>query len=118
MSAKPEAAAVSRLRARTAAQMAEIKSQEEALSAQLLAAIPKSLSRWSGEAGDMLIQDLLKYGFSGQKYRRDEGSTYGYTNLKEFERRFKELRVAWDGIVNIHIAWDGDYRFQVTFTAA
>lgn len=118
MSANMEAAAISRLREWKEVQMAGIKQREEALVAQLRAVVPESFNTWLNEDGESVIANLLKYGAASRKYRRgkDEGRPYGYTDLEEFERRFNELKAAWNGVANIKISWDGDYRFEVNFT--
>ncbi|MFA5358385.1 MAG: hypothetical protein WC310_01020 [Patescibacteria group bacterium] len=112
-----EKGAISAFRTWKEGRMAEIKRREQELAALLKAAVPQSFSVWLAEAGETVIENLLEYGLSSRKYRREyDGVIYGYTDLNEFEQRFEELKVAWHGVVGIDIIWDGDYRFEVTFT--
>ena len=117
MSSKVETAAITKLRSWIKDFNTEKQKRETALAAQLVKAIPGSLRAWREECGSIIVENLLEYGAASRKYRRDEGGIYGFTSLKEFERRFEELRTAWEGVVEISISWDGDYRFEATFTA-
>ena len=100
-------------------ELEQIKKREEALAAKLQMAVPDTFSEWLGEAGDLVIENLIEFGFASRKYRRaeDDGQIYGYTDLDEFEQRFKQLEAAWSGAVSISISWDERYRFEITFTA-
>jgi hypothetical protein len=115
---KLEPAAISKLRTWKAEQLAEIKKREDALAAELRAAVPDSFSVWLEEDGDRIIEDLFEKGRSRARYSRVEiaDPDYGYTDLKEFKQRFRSLKTAWAGIIKISTWWDGDDRFAVTFT--
>ncbi|MFA5413844.1 MAG: hypothetical protein WC348_04930 [Patescibacteria group bacterium] len=110
---------ISHLREWGEAQLTEIKNREEKVAAKLRAAIPESFAKWREEASDSIISNLIQFGRSSRKYRRDEGEgrTYGYTDLEEFGRRFKQLQAAWSSVVRIKIIWEDDYRFEIFFTA-
>lgn len=117
MSSKLKAGAITELRAEVERQIEKNKRLSGDLASHLCSVVPSSFSVWLDEAGGKIIENLLEYGIASRKYRRNEGSSYGYEDLNEFEKRFEELRIAWKGVVGIDISWDGDYRFEITFTA-
>ncbi len=119
MSEKLEPGAISRLRAWKEEETVKIKQRKDALGVQLRMAVPVSFSRWLGEAGLSVIEDLIEYGRASRKYRRSDadGRLYGFTDLSEFLRRFKELEVAWKEVVRVSTNWDGTDRFEVYFFA-
>ncbi|MFA6533883.1 MAG: hypothetical protein WCT37_01785 [Patescibacteria group bacterium] len=117
MSKDLKAGAIAELRTWAQEQKAEIARREKSLTALLIAVVPKNLDLWLEEGGETVIKNLLEYGTASRKYRDDDDDkrSYSYTNLKDFEKRFQRLQVAWAGIVNIKIDWDGTYRFEVSF---
>lgn len=118
MSEAIEQGAIFKLRKWEKEQLVEAKRRKDELVDQLLALVPESFGDWKAEAGEHVIRNLLEYGLTTNKYRQDlnDPTSYGYTDLKEFARRFKQLKKAWKGIVEIKISWDGTERFEAFFT--
>jgi len=119
MSTPLQPAAITSFRSWRNEQFTAIQQNHDAIAARLLDLIPASLFKWMAEAGESTVNGLLKNGFASGKYKRIgfDPQTYGYTDLNEFATRFDALQIAWQGVVKIDISWEGDFRFEVIFTA-
>lgn len=76
--------------------------QEREIIAKIEALVPASLKRFLSEEFQ-LVPNVFQYGQASRKYRREEGSAYGYTDLDDLISRLQELRAAWDGIIEVDI---------------
>jgi hypothetical protein len=110
---------ISRLRNQKTVLLDKINVRQTKLEEKLRAVVPENLRQWLKLDGNSLFHDLFESGKATHEVwdDSDDCTTYGFTSLKEFVGRFKELKTAWEKFIQIRIKWTKDYKIQITFKA-
>ena len=81
--------------------ISKLRDRQEAITRQLLDAIPESLGQWRQEAAGKMIDQLFRTGKSCWMIKRLPIA--GFDDLEELKRQFRKLRTAWRGVIKISL---------------